>query len=254
MYNENDLIKLIKLSECPRLNEKYKDIAGLPLAMPKFELDSPDAFWHVWNQELVRVDRQHIDRGAVGVSEPKMHTTHWDGLAMYEDETLLDNAAWRTKVCQELADSQPNYVKSIFELMPFAKIRSIRCWSAHINIPPHFDGNMPTFLDKKMFFPTEIRIMLDDKNPTETFWLCSKEKYQPNSKVPVPLDGRMYVKLPSDTNAFAWNNENFLHGADFDPKYRKILVVVKGWVDIDRLEALLDASMVKYPNYVLREK
>ena len=251
MYN--DLIKLIKLSECPRLNEKYKDIAGLPLAIPKFELDSPDAFWHVWNRELVKVDRQHVDRGAVGVADPKMHTTQWDGLAFYEDETLLDNAAWRTKVCQELAVTQPRYLKSILDNLPFVRIRSVRLWSSHTAITAHYDGNMPSLLDGVMHFPTEIRIMLDDQNPAETFWLTSSTKYKPNTKN-IPLADRHYVKLPNDTNTFAWNNENYLHGADFDPKYRKILVVVKGWVDIDRLEALLDASMVKYPNYVLREK
>lgn len=249
-----DFIKLIKLSECPRLNKKYKDIAGMPLALPKFELDSPEEFWRIWNQELVKVDRQVIDRGAEGVADPKMHTTQWDGLAFYEDETLIDHAAWRTKVCQELADSQPNYVKSIFDSLPFAKIRSIRCWSAHTTIPPHYDGNMPGFLDGKMFFPTEIRLMLDDKNPTETFWLCSSKKHKSNSKEVISMTDRLYVKLPGDTNSFAWNNEDFLHGADFNPQYRKILVVVKGWVDIDKLEALLDASIAKYPDFILREK
>ena len=58
--------------------------------------------------------------------------------------------------------------------------------------------------------------------------------------------------MPADTNAFAWNNEDFLHGADFDPQYRKILVVIKGWVDVNRLEELLDRSIEKYPEYVIR--
>jgi hypothetical protein len=248
------LYNLINHAECPRLNEKYKDLVAVPLAVPKFELDSVEDFWRVWNTEVERVARQHIDRGAAGVKGASLDTTQWDGLAMYEDEMLLGNAAWRTKVCHELATTQPNYLKSIFSELPFVRIRSVRLWSAHTTIPPHYDGNMPAALDGVMHFPSEIRIMLDDKNPAETFWLCSSKKYKPNTKEIIPNSDRRYVKLPSDTNAFAWNNEDNLHGADFDPQYRKILVVIKGWVDVNRLERLLDASIEKYPNYVIREK
>jgi hypothetical protein len=111
---------------------------------------------------------------------------------------------------------------------------------------------MPPLLDGVMHFPTEIRLMLDDQNPAETFWLSSSKKYKPNDKT-IPLADKHYVKLPNDTNTFAWNNEDYLHGADYDPQYRKILVVIKGWVDTARLETLLDASIEKYPNFVIRE-
>jgi len=171
---------------------------------------------------------------------------------MYEDASLLNDAAWRTKVSLELAHSQPRYLQRILKEMPFVRIRSVRLWSAHRNIIAHYDGNMPPELDGIMKFPTEIRIMLDDQNPKETFWLCSSEKYKPNSKEAVPESGRYYVALPPDSNTFAWNNEDFLHGADFDPQYRKILVVIKGWVDVFRLEELLDRSIEKYPEYVIR--
>lgn len=247
------LESLINLSECPRLNEKYKGIVALPLALPKFELDSVDEFWKIWNAEKEKVARQIIDRGALGTASPSLSHTQWDGLALYEDEKLLGNAAWRTKVCPELASSQPKYLKSILDSLPFVRIRSVRLWSSHIEITPHYDGNMPPQLDGKMHFPTEIRIMLDDKNPKETFWLCSSTKYKPNDKN-IPMSDKFYAKLPKDTNTFAWNNEDYLHGADFNPDYRKILVVIKGWVDVSRLEELLDKSIEKYPNFIIREK
>lgn len=243
---------LIDLKECPRLNEKYKGIIALPLAVPKFELDSPDEFWKIWNAEKDKVARQLIDRGALGTTKPSLDHTQWDGLALYEDEQLLGNAAWRTKVCPELAASQPNYLKSIFDNLPFVRIRSVRLWSSHTAITAHYDGNMPPLLDGVMHFPTEIRIMLDDQNPAETFWLSSSAKYKPNDKN-IPADDKLYVKLPADTNAFAWNNEDYLHGADFDPQYRKILVVIKGWVDVHKLEAMLDKSISQYPTFVMKE-
>jgi hypothetical protein len=247
-----DLAKLIDLSQCPRLIEKYKGIVYLPLDLPKFELDNADEFWKIWNTEKENVARQLIDRGAVGAKNPSLERTQWDGLALYEDAKLLKDAAWKTKVSTKLAYSQPRYLKRIFEELPYVRIRSIRLWSAHRAITAHYDGNMPPELDGIMRFPTEIRIKLADQNPKETFWLCSSEKHEPNSKKRIPKADRYYINLPNDTNTFTWNNEDYLHGADFDPRYRKILVVIKGWVDVTRLEELLDRSIAKYPDYVVR--
>jgi hypothetical protein len=246
-----DLEKLIDQTQCPRLNEKYKGIAALPLDLLRFELDDQEKFWQTWEASNARVARQNIDRGAEGTKNPSLEHSQWDGLALYEDEVLLKEAAWKTKVSPDLRLSQPKYFRRIFSEMPFAKIRSVRFWSSHTTIPAHYDGNMPDSLDGVMHFPTEIRLMQFDQNPTETFWLCSSQKYKPNSG-PIPDNDRYYVRMPQHTNAFAWNNEDFLHGADFDPRYRKILVVIKGWVDVNRLETLLDRSIEKYPDYVIR--
>jgi len=245
-----NLASLINLSECPRLIEKYKGIAALPLDLPRFELDSIDEFWRIWNSEVSRVDRQHIDRGAAGIENVSSTYTQWDGIALYEDESLLGNAAWRTKVSPNLAASQPNYIKSIIDNLPFVRIRSIRLWSSLRTIPAHYDGNMPASLDGKLRFPTEIRLFLDDQNPTETFWITPVSISKPHTDI--PDEHKHYIKLPADTNTFAWNNEDFLHGADYDPQYKKILVVIKGWIDVNRLEVLLDRSLEKYYNYTIK--
>jgi hypothetical protein len=244
------LINLIKLDSVPKLVEKYAGVGALPLALPKFELDDIEAFWQIWNDEVVAVERQHIDRGALGKDAPVMSFTQWEGLAMYEDSTLLAKAAWNTRISTALASTQPKFLQSVFETLPFVRIRSVRLWSANREVKAHYDGNMPPSLDGVLRFPTEIRIMLDDQNPTETFWLTPVTKHNPQTVVP-QVD-KHYVKLPIDTNTFAWNNEDFLHGADFNPRYRKILVVIKGWVDVDRLESLLDQSINKYPEYIIK--
>lgn len=248
--NYKALEQLVDLSEAPRLKEKYQGIAALPLALPKIEPDSWPEFWRIWEEEKARVWRNHIDRGAVGTPNPTLDHTQWDGMSIYELPELYHAGAWGTKICQSMIDVLPGMIEKIFASLPYVKIRSLRLWSAHRTIPLHYDGNMPDSLDGKMHFPTEIRIMLDDKNPRETFWLADVKKFKPHADV--PLSDRLYVKLPDDTNTFAWNNESFLHAADFDPEYRKILVVIKGWVDVERLETLLDASLEKYPDYVLR--
>jgi hypothetical protein len=248
------LVDLINLEDCPRLSEKYASIVALPLALPRFELDSTDAFWKIWNNECEIVSRQHVDRGALGRDTPNVDLVQWDGLALYEDLSLLGKAAWFTKVSSKLSQSQPKFLQNIFEKLPFVKIRSVRLWSANKQIPAHYDGNMPSTLDGQFKFPAEIRIMLDDKNPKETFWLCSSTKYLPAFDTVVQEEDRYYVKLPANTNTFAWNNEDYLHGADYNPPHRKILAVIKGWIDTARLEELLDESIKQYPDFILREK
>jgi hypothetical protein len=248
--NYKALEQLIDLAECPRLAEKYKGIAAMALDLPKFEPDSWENFWRIWNDEKDRVWRNHIDRGALGTNKPSLDHTQWDGMSIYELPEFYAEGAWGSKICQPMIDANPIFIKNILERLPFVKTRSIRLWSAHKTIPLHYDGNMPSSLDGKMQFPTEIRIMLDDKNPRETFWLACANEFKPNTNV--EESRRLYVRLPIETNTFAWNNESFLHAADFDPAYRKILVVIKGWVDIERLERLLDSSIAKYPNYVIK--
>jgi len=50
----------------------------------------------------------------------------------------------------------------------------------------------------------------------------------PGPNTVVPADDRYYIKLPKDSNTFAWNNEGYLHGADYHSPHRKILAVIKG--------------------------
>lgn len=247
-----DLTQLIDLKECPRLAKKYEGIAALPLALPRFEPDSWTTFWQIWNDEKERVWRNHIDRGSLGATKPSLDHTQWDGVSIYELPELYKEGAWGSKICQPMIDANPKLITNLLEQLPFVKIRSVRFWSAHTTIPLHYDGNMPASLDGKMRFPTEIRIMLDDKNPTETFYLTPASKHAPHTTI--PIEDRYYVKLPSDTNTFAWNNEDYLHGADYIQPYKKILVVIKGWIDTKRLEKLLDQSIEKYPLYVIKEK
>ncbi len=250
MPNYNELRDLIDLKQCPRLNEKYKGVVSLPLDLQPFEFDDPGAFWDLWTKENYVVWRNHIDRGSSNLTNPELSHTQWHGMALYEDMDLYDHGSWGTKITDETRSICPKMVERMFDELPFVRLRSIRLWSAHKEIPAHYDGNMPDSLDGKMFFPTEIRVMLQDDNPNPTFWLTSAKEHKPNTIV--PQDKKHYVVLPPDTNTFAWNNEDYLHGADFDGENRKVLAVIKGWVDLDKLESLIDKSIEKYKDFVLK--
>ena len=247
-----DPLKFIQFDKVPRLVEKYKGLVTLPLDLPMFKLDNSDEFWSIWNSQCEDVKRQHIDRGALGITNPQLSVVQWQGISIYENLFLLSKLAWNTKMSAALAQSQKNFTKQIFDGLPFLKIRSIRFWSAVMPIPAHYDGQYPEQLEGVFDFPTEIRIMLHDENPNQTFWLTDATKY--NSHATVDNQDKYYIKLPSTSNIFAWNNESYLHGADFDPAYKKILVVIKGWIsDMDLYEEFLDRSISKYSDYLIKD-
>ena len=245
-----DLANLINLDLVPRLVQKYSGIGALPLALPKFVLDDATEFWRIWNSEVVAVEKPPGDPVLSQYNPTESFINCWDGLSMYEDSTLLSKTSWKTKISTNLITSQHQFLKSVFELLPFKRIRCVRLWSAHSEVKAHSDAIIPNSLTGVLRFPAEIRIMLDDQNPCETFWLTSVDQHAP--LMPVPEADKHFVKLPMDTNTFAWNNEDYLHGADYHPQHRKILVVVKGWIDVEQLEQLLDQSINKYPEYIIK--
>jgi hypothetical protein len=63
-----------------------------------------------------------------------------------------------------------------------------------------------------------------------------------------PADKRMYVDLPADTNTFLFNNGAFIHGADLAKP--KIIMAIKGDLDITKLLAHLEASYEKYKDII----
>ena len=250
--DQKSLMNLVSLDKCPKLIEKYQGIAALPFDIPRFEPDSWSDFWEIWNSENQKVWRQHLDRGAVGAAAPEMDLTQWDGLSLFELPELYTLGAWGTKICQPMIEANPKLISNLLESLPFVKTRSIRLWSSHTVIRLHRDDNMPSSLSPYLRFPTEIRVMIDDKNPRETFWLACHKKYKPNEEAKIPDNERYYVHLPAESNTFAWNNEDYLHAADYIEGHRKILVVIKGWIDVDRFEELMDRSIERFPNYVIR--
>ena len=247
-----DPLTLMQLDKVPNLVRKYKSVVALPLDLPKLELDNAEAFWDTWDKEVGLVTRQHVDRGAIGIDKPEMNIVQWEGLAVYENLLLINKLAWNTNLSSAMANSQRNYINQIIKSLDFMQLRSIRFWSAVRDIPAHYDGNMPETLDGVQRFPAEIRIMLYDENPSSTFWLVNANKHNPHTTI--NDSDKFYIKLPESSNTFIWNNEEYLHGADYDPKYKKILVVIKGWItNMDKLELLLDQSIEKYPGHVIRE-
>ena len=62
-----DLEKLIDQTQCPRLNEKYKGIAALPLDLPRFNLDNEEDFWQRWKEQSQRAARQNIDLSLIHI-------------------------------------------------------------------------------------------------------------------------------------------------------------------------------------------
>lgn len=247
----------LDVNECYRLTQKYANIGLVPFDLPKLELDNAETFWKLWGEQKQAVNRVQWDRGLEGRYEKQNikeipTVALWDGLSLHENTLGNHRSAWKTDESMAMIASQPNYIKSILETIPFKFFRSIRLWSSISTIGAHRDGYMLTQYENVLQFPTEIRILLHDSNPTETFWLAKNKKENRGKLLTDRPHDKFYAKLPIDTNTFGWNNDICLHGADFNESYRKILVVIKGVPDLDRLETILDRSIEKYPEYIIR--
>jgi hypothetical protein len=117
----------------------------------------------------------------------------------------------------------------------------MKFWSSIKEIPWHRDQTK--FTD----FPGSFRISLYDENPESTLKLVDclpDESIQDNSEFILPrLD---------ETNSFVWNNLRTKHSSTFDPKFRKILLIIDSYtLDTDRYNKLLEKSIEKFKDSLM---
>lgn len=129
----------------------------------------------------------------------------------------------------------------LLEYFPVREITQMRMWSSNMNIMWHRDQTR--FTDN----PNSFRIMLHDENPEQTLGIV---KSLPDT--PLDLANKFLIPRLAETNSFAWNNLRTKHGSDYNPKYRKILIIIERYdLDIDKYHALMERSVNKFKDYLL---
>ena len=83
-----------------------------------------------------------------------------------------------------------------------------------------------------------IRSLLIDNNPKQTWW------YEDSNT------NKHYLKLPEDTNTWWYDDAKVKHGTDFNPQYKKQLIMYQGLIK-DCLQSVLEDSKQKYSDYVI---
>lgn len=118
--------------------------------------------------------------------------------------------------------------------LPFKKLYLAHLWEQYIDVVPHKDPyNSPKG-------PTSFRIMLINESDAPTFYF-------------IDYKARKFdLKLPNDSNIFAFCNNQVMHGSKMPSNGRKVVLWINGELDEERYQNLIQSSIEKYPDYVLK--
>ena len=232
------------------IDHKWSGVPWLPLDVPKIEPDDWELFWKLWNEKHDVVGRPDV-----------AGQNYWEGLCIWLHPNVSSSTFnYSGTIVDDWSVHFPKMFEQIRNAMPFTYIEKIVLWSNVKEVHAHFDP------DKVIYpFPDSLRVMLWDTNEKPTFYMTTwpnrSDVYNPP---PVtqrkgskgygigpsgrPMDKRMYVDLPADTNTFLFNNGAFIHGADLAKP--KIIMAIKGSPDIYKWLKALESSYNKYKDYI----
>lgn len=135
----------------------------------------------------------------------------------------------------------PEILEQIYEYLPVNRNVSIAysLWSANRSVLKHRDKL------RMLDLPINWRIKIYDTNPKETLYIIPDP--------PGTYNQKQFLKIPETSNTFAWNNLRVLHGSDFIPGHRKILMIPMFGLPINenKIVDLLDRSVAKYREFVV---
>lgn len=156
----------------------------------------------------------------------------------FDPEFRKIQTIWTINEVTDFDKTFPIFTQQIHDLLPVKRIPRLNFWQSTKQIQPHRDH--ANCCD----FPNSVRIMLYDENPKETLYV--------QEDTLMGSAHRHYVKRLPETNTFAWNNLRVVHGSDYNPKYRKILMILNDFiVDYEKYSKLMDRSVKKYHDNIL---
>jgi hypothetical protein len=169
-----------------------------------------EKFWDMWNNNkelLTKTKKDNIENSAGNDLKSLYEDANFEGMITYlKNDNYLRGSTWKHNIVLEPSIWHP-YVEALEERMPWYECHSVILWAAikpvlyHIDPSPLWPG------------PCAIRSLIYDDNPSPTF----KLRHGKNGE-------EQHVPYNKERNTFAFNNMNFYHGADYDPKHYKILM------------------------------
>jgi hypothetical protein len=238
---------------CDTAIDKYAGVPFIILDIPKFEMD--DNFEEIWKTSAVPVVRLkpdyrytltpeqagELERTTGRLSE--YTTPNWVGFNALETEKV------DVRFARSLVDGKavlPKFFEQLYEYLPAREITQVLFWSNQRPIGLHRD------LREQYPFPSSLRLMIDDENPEPTFWLQPRpEGSNGDAAEKIKFDeatAKFVDTRNAESNAFVYNNKDWLHGARKDPAYSKILCSISLSWDYSKYGQLLDRSIKRYGN------
>lgn len=209
--------------------EAWGEYCYLPLDIPRF--DHPELVeWFFQRCQDASKKRPDIASASYN-TDPA-----FDAVDVLISDFNTQEEIWTLNVQQDFLELFPDIYKKILDHFPFKAVYRIRLWASKVNVYYHRDQSK--FID----FPGAFRILLHDENPRSTLSLIDAPADTPND-----FENMFIMPRPEETNCFAWNNLRTKHGSFFNPKYRKILMILDRYeLDVERYHDLINRSVNKY--------
>jgi len=201
------------------------ELVSSPLIFPKIVPND----WEEWN----RVWEKNKKYSPKVIRSPNPGQNFWLGFDIYVKEGV-DATEMVTYQCENL--NCPELFNSLFDnLDKFPMdIYLVRVVQSFSRVYPHHDFSKPPEIPGH-----SIRTMLYDDNPKQTWWYENAE------------GTREYLKLPEDSNTWWYHDSKVKHGTDYIPGHNKQLIMYRGVVKEDKMEALLNESVQRYSDYTI---
>jgi hypothetical protein len=195
---------------------------SIPLIFPKVVPNNWETWNKVWEQNKKFVPKTKETKNSKQV--------YWLGFDIYV-KPGIDAADIIPYTCKNV--NCPELFPSLFDnldKLPI-EVHLVRVLQSFSKVYAHQDFAARTEYNS-------IRSLLSDNNPKQTWW------YEDSNT------NKHYLKLPEDTNTWWYDDATVKHGTDFDPQYKKQLIMYQGLVK-DSLKPILTDSIQKYSDYVI---
>lgn len=129
----------------------------------------------------------------------------------------------------------PSIVKLI-KCLPYKQLIAAALNLHEMPLHPHRDE----VDDSYPYTPERYNVLLTPHFSQDSFFICKTETSE-----------KIYPKILEDYPVYAFDNRNYYHGADpvLDDR---IILVCGGVIDTDKHKALIDKSVEKFKDYVIR--
>jgi hypothetical protein len=195
---------------------------SVPLIFPKVVPND----WEIWN----KVWEQNKKFVPKSLQTKNIGQVYWMGFDIYV-KPGIDPTDIMPYTCKNV--NCPELFSSLFDnldKLPI-EVHVVRVLQSFNRVHAHQD-----FASKTGY--NSIRSLLTDNNPKQTWW------YEDSNT------NKHYLKLPEDTNTWWYDDAKVKHGTDFNPQYKKQLIMYQGLIK-DSLESVLENSIQKYSDYVI---
>jgi hypothetical protein len=209
------------------------DMLALPIKLPRFEPDSWDTFWKVWEIDAKQYRRVKPDSAGNNAKDPG-----WHGMCWEFDRPGTSRMTMFDVTKRDYSAIFPRWRAAMYSLLPF-DIHRILFQSNYQEIGLHRDGMT---LTDHLDYACAVRMMLVDSNIQPNFYFC-----YPGDETKT----RHYLELPEGANTFAYHNPKILHGAEWHGRMKIIAHLVIDNIDEDRWFRMLHESHDAWPDRCL---